>query len=261
MFQLENTTQATCTNANPRSELHGDERVRAIDLSFCLTGENTLLDMIQQGLREHHYFNKAMTAGQEALPGVIIPLPNLRFPRLPLSYSFAKGEKWRGYRWIWDWGTEGEHADFTDVVLSNVHYEILEGGSCKVFFTIQYNGGELSDNDVYGELSGLASMGEVYFKLIAPPELIPVKKGYRAGQPDTPPPNAESGTGNLLEGVGGGEGSGEDEGDEGGPGDAHEPGSAEAAFIAEAKGKGNWPFPNSGGVDNAGATAGEGSAE
>lgn len=243
MFQLETTTQATCTNANPRTELHGDERVRAIDLSFCLTGENTLLDKIQQGLREHHYTNNALTEGQEVLPGVLIPLPDLRFPRLPLSYHFAKGEKWRGYRWVWDWGTEGEHADFTDVVLSNVHYEILQGGSCKVYFTLQYNGGELADNDVYGELAGLASMGVVYFKLIAPPELIPAKKGYRAGKPDTPPANTDGGTGDLLDGA---DGDGDGEEDAGGA--EPEPGSPEAAFIAEANGKGAWPFPNQDGA-------------
>lgn len=188
MFQIEKTTQVTCLNANTRTELHGTEKVRAIDLSFCLTGENTLLNLIQDGLREHHYFNKAMESGQAPLPDVLLPLPNLRFPRLPTSYHFAKGEKWRGYRWIWDFGTEEAHRDFSDVALSNVHYELLEGGSSKVFFTVQYNGEELADNEIYGELSGLASMGDVHIQLIAPAELIPVKKGYRAGKPDTPPP-------------------------------------------------------------------------
>ena len=255
-FELLTTTQATCTNANSRPELHGDERVRAIDLTFCLTGENTLLDLIQPGLREHHYFNKAMTAGQEVLPGVVIPLPNLRYPRLPLTYQFAKGEKWRGYRWIWDWGTEGEHADFTDVVLSNLHYEIMEGGTCKIFFTVQYNGEELQDNDVYGELSGLAAMGEVYFKLIAPPDIVLAKKGYRAGQPDTPPPRNDTGTGNLLDGAGGEGTEGGEGGPVGGEEDGPPAGSAEAAFIAQAKGEGTWPFPNNAGTEqSAGGTA------
>nr|WP_251010393.1 hypothetical protein [Variovorax paradoxus] len=190
-FQLENLTQVLITNANPRRELHGDERVRAIDIAFSLTGENTLLDLIEPGLREHHYFNKAMTSGQEPLPGVIIPLPNLRYPKLPLAYAYGKGEKFRGYRFIWDWGTEGDHADFTDVVLANLHYELSEGGSVTVMGTIQYNGEELQDNDVYGELSGLASEGEIYMKLLAPADLLPVKKGYRAGKPDTPTPPAE----------------------------------------------------------------------
>ena len=257
MFQLEDLTQATCTNANPRTELHGEERVRALDLSFCLTGENTLLDLIEQGLREHHYCNKALKEGQEALPGILIPLPDLRHPRLPLSYHFAKGEKWRGYRWIWDWGTADEHADFSDVVLSNLHYELLQGGSCKVFFTLQYNGPELGDNDVYGELAGLASMGDVHFKLIAPGDVILAKKGYRAGQPDTPPPNSDTGTGNLLEGAGGGEGGSQEEGGLAGDDAEHPPGSAEAAFLADARGDGAWPFPNNGGGPDKQSAGGE----
>ena len=187
MFQLEDTTQVNCTHANTRTELHGDDRVRAIDLAFSLAGENTLLDLIEPGLRELHFCNNALKAGQEVLPGVLIPLPNLRFPKLPQSYHYAKGEKWRGFRFVWDWGTDGAHVDFCDAVLSNLHYELMEGGSCKVHFTVQYNGEELANNDVYGELAGLASMGEVYIQLIAPAELQPAKKGYRAGQPDAVP--------------------------------------------------------------------------
>jgi hypothetical protein len=191
MFQLELVTQALVTNANPRRELHGEDKVRAIDLSFSITGENTLLDLIEPGLREHHYFNKALKEGQEPLPGVVIPLPNLRFPRLPTSYSYAKGEKWRGYRFIWDWGTEGDHVDFTDVVLSSLSYDIAEGGSVTIYFTIQYNGEELEHNDLYGELSGLASDGEIYIKLISPGDIMPAKKGYRAGKEDTPPAGSQ----------------------------------------------------------------------
>lgn len=186
-FQLEKPTQLVCSNANTRTELHGEDRVRAIDLAFTLTGENTLLDLILPGLREHHFCNTALKAGQEVLPGVLIPLPNLRFPKLTQSYHYAKGERWRGYRFVWDWGTEGAHVDFRDAVLSNLHYELIEGGSCKVFFPVQYNGEELANNDLYGELAGLASMGEVFIQLLPPAELQPAKKGYRAGKPDTPP--------------------------------------------------------------------------
>lgn len=193
-FQLEKPTQILITNANPRRELHGDERVRAIDIAFSLTGENTLLDLIEPGLREHHYCNNALKSGQESLPDVVIPLPNLRHPKLPLAYHYAKGEKWRGYRFVWDWGVDEAHVDFTDVVLANLHYEINEGGSVTIMGTIQYNGEELQDNDVYGELSGLASEGEISAMLLAPAELVPAKKGYRAGKADTPPA-AEGGEG------------------------------------------------------------------
>lgn len=185
-FQLTEVTKITVTNANPRRELHGEEKVRAIDLSFALTGENTLLDLIEPGLREHHYCNKALTAGQEVLPEIVIPLPNLRFPRLPLAYKYANGDKWRGYRLVRDYGLEEEAFDFTDVVLANLHYDIAEGGTVSIFGTIQYNGDELADNDLYGLLSGLASEGDIHVKLLAPAELVSAKKGYRAGKADTP---------------------------------------------------------------------------
>lgn len=187
-FQIEKPTQILITNANPRRELHGTEKVRAIDIVWALTGENTLLDLIEPGLREHHYCNHALKSGQETLPNVVIPLPNLRHPKLPTKFKYADGEKWRGYRFVWDWGTEEDHVDFTDVVLANLGYELNEGGSVTIKGTIQYNGEELQDNDLYGELSGLASEGEISVMLLAPAELMPAKKGYRAGRPDTPPP-------------------------------------------------------------------------
>ena len=63
--------------------------------------------------------------------------------------------------------------------------------------TISYNGEELENNDLFGELSGLAAEGEISIKLLAPAELVQAKKGYRAGKPDTPPPPADSGSGKL----------------------------------------------------------------
>lgn len=185
-FQIEKPTQILITNANPRRELHGTEKVRAIDIVWALTGENTLLDLIEPGLREHHYCNHALKAGQDTLPDVVIPLPNLRHPKLPTKFKYADGEKWRGYRFVWDWGTEEDHVDFTDVVLANLGYELNEGGSVTIKGTVQYNGEELQDNDLYGELSGLASEGEISVMLLAPAELLPAKKGYRAGKRDTP---------------------------------------------------------------------------
>lgn len=193
-FELAESTAVTITNANPRRELHGDEKVRAIDISFQLTGENILLDLLEPGLREHHYFNKAVKDGQVALPGVLIPLPNLRHPLLPTSFEYARKQRWRGYRFIWDWGIDGARVDFSDAVLTGLHYDLFEGGSVTIKGKVQYNGDELLDNDLFGELSGLAAEGEIYIKLLAPAELLQAKKGYRAGRPDTPasqPDNAD----------------------------------------------------------------------
>lgn len=76
--------------------------------------------------------------------------------------------------------------DFSDAVLTGLHYDLFEGGSVTIKGKVQYNGDELLDNDLFGELSGLAAEGEIYIKLLAPAELLQAKKGYRAGRPDTP---------------------------------------------------------------------------
>ena len=187
-FALEKPTAVNITNANPRRELHGEEKVRAIDLKFSLKGDNTLLDLIQPGLREHHFCNHAADAKQDSLlPAELLPLPNLKHPNLPTTYHYQKGVKLRGYRFVWDYGMQDEYVDFQDAVLANLQYEIFEGGTVEVTGTIQYNGEELADNILYGELSGLASEGEIYIKLIPPAVLQVAKKGYRAGKPDTPP--------------------------------------------------------------------------
>lgn len=199
-FELPQVTAITFTNSNPRSEFHGEEHVRAIDISMTMEGENTLLDLIEPGLREHHYMNRAMTAGQEVLPDVVIPLPNLRFSKLPAKVRYGgKEDRVRGYRYVIDYGLGGEsNVDLTDCVLSSLWYELTEGGSVKIGFTVQYNGDELQDDALYGRLAGLATVGEGHVQLIAPPTLVLVKgKGYRSGKPDTP--NSAAGDeGDLL---------------------------------------------------------------
>ena len=186
MFQLTEATEVNIINANPRREMHGEEKVRAIDLAFNLTGDNSLLDLIQDGLRKHHFCNRAADAQQDSLlPDEMVHLPNIRHPNLPTVYHYQKGVKLRGYRFIWDYGTQEDYVDFSDAVLANLQYEIFEGGSVEVKGTIQYNGEELQDNILYGELSGLASEEPIYIKLLAPATAQVAKKGYRAGKPDT----------------------------------------------------------------------------
>jgi hypothetical protein len=207
-FQLEAVTQVAFTNANVRRELHGEEHVRAFDLAMTMTGENTLLDLIEPGLREHHYCNKALAAGQETLPDVLIPLPDLRHPKLPAKFAYAKGEKARGYRFVLDFGLGGEsNLDFSDCVLSTVWYELNQGGTVTIGWTIQYNGDELKDDSIYGRVAGLATLGTGHVQIIAPPVLQLVKgKGYRSGHTDTPAgASDDDGDVDLLDGESDGE--------------------------------------------------------
>lgn len=191
MFQLEHATEVTCISALAVPELHGKELVPSIHLKFRLTAENTVLDVIQPGLREHFYYNKAVEDavryGQEQLlPDAVIPLPDLRYPMLPTEKLKWGDKKYRHYRWIWDFGTREAHCDFSDVALGSIEIEELQqGGSSSVLFAVHYNGDELQDDALYGQLCKLPCQGKIWIKLIAPPELIAVKKGYRAGKPDT----------------------------------------------------------------------------
>lgn len=191
-FQLPDVTECICTNANPRTEIHGkdengkERRVRAIDLTFQFTTENTVLNAIAPGLREHFYRNKAADAAQETLPDVVIPLPNIRFPQLKTDDIRWEQPKSRGYRWIWDWGREAQHVDFSDVAVGGLALTLHEGGTTDVKFSVSYNGADLEDNTLYGELCGLAAMGKVHIQLLAPAELVPAKKGWRSGKADEP---------------------------------------------------------------------------
>ncbi len=227
-FELPKVTKVVVSNANVRRELHGDEHVRAVDLAMSISGENTLLDLIEPGLREHHYTNKALREGQESLPDVVIPLPNLRHPKLEPKHRYGGKDKLRGYRFILDFGLGGDsNLDFSDCVVTGIWYEVIEGGSVDIGWTVQYNGDELQDNNVYGRLAGLATVGECHIQLIAPPVLTLVKgKGYRSGKPDTPAGQVDDGQRSLEEG---GEGGEQDEGS-----DQLDAGSPEGAFAAAA---------------------------
>jgi hypothetical protein len=242
MFQLPETTPCRCTNANPRVEFHGEEQHRAIDLTFEVKGENTLLDAIAPGLRAHHYCNRAADAQQQALPDVAIPLPNLRFPQLPETVRWDQ-PKARGYRWIWDWGRDEQHVDFSDAALGALSYTLHEGGSVEVKFSVSYNGDELADNALFGELCGLAAMGEVHIQLFAPPELVPVKKGWRSGVADAP---ASSDNGAPLLEPGPGDDDRDDDDAGQGPVDGFAEGSPEAALLDSVQNEGEAdPFPAS----------------
>lgn len=223
MFELLTVTKVTWTNVNPRPEFHGEEHVRAIDLSFCIEAGNEILDAIEPGLTIHHYTNRAATAGQEKLPEMIAALPNLRHPKLPTSYRYAKDEKPRGYRLEIDHGLGDRNIVLEDCVRGTLVYETVEGGTVRTNVTMQYNGDALKDDATHGRLCGLAGEGVGHIRLWAPAKITLVKgTGWRSGKPDTPPPT--DGGAPLFKQTG----DGSDDADV-------VPGSPEAALIASEK--------------------------
>jgi hypothetical protein len=185
-FELTQVTKVIVTSVVTRAELHGEDRVRACSIRILLEGENTLLDLIEPGLRTHHFCNKSLTAGQESLPDVAVPLPNLRFPNLPTKYKYGGDSMHRGYRFSRDFGLDAHEIDWSDCSFGRIEYEFKEGGSCSIWGTLSYNGDELNDNELYGEIGGLLVDNEIHITLLAPPTLVLAKKGYRAGHEDAP---------------------------------------------------------------------------
>ncbi len=75
MFELTTPTEALLKTFTPRTEKHGDDEVSAASLGLRITGANTLLDILQTGLRDMLY--KAVE-GQDQLPGMPPNTPLLR---------------------------------------------------------------------------------------------------------------------------------------------------------------------------------------
>lgn len=239
VFQLENVTPVHLTHVNVRRELHGEEHVPAMDLGMRMEGGNELLNMLDSDLREALYCNRAAQSGQDLLPAVLAVLPNLRQPKLNgQKFKWAPGERHKGYRLVLDYGLGDERSneDLQGCIVTKWGVECKEGGTVIIDWVVQCSGEQLT-SDVRGKLTGLTDE-QVHVQLLAPaqPQVVRGK--------DKPPAadgSDDSGTGDLLDGDGDGEGEGGDgEADDGSSPPA---GSAEAAFIAEAKGKGAWPFP------------------
>jgi len=74
MFELTEFTEARVSVQN-RTEKHGDEDVPAVTLGFEIVAANTMLDVIDVGLR--HALYKAVE-GQDQLPGIEPSTPALR---------------------------------------------------------------------------------------------------------------------------------------------------------------------------------------
>lgn len=75
MFELTTPTDALLKTFSPRVEKHGEDEVSAASLGLRIIGANTLLDLLQPGLRTMLY---TAPEGQESLPGVEPSTPLLR---------------------------------------------------------------------------------------------------------------------------------------------------------------------------------------
>jgi hypothetical protein len=219
MFHLTTPTEVTCTDAHARPEFHGKHRVQAILLKFKLQGGNQYLDLIESGLRAHHYWNPAAAAGQLALSDDFDRFSDLRFPRLNREHMWGKsGEKIRGFDLHLELGLRD--VVLRDCVLPPLHYT-TNPKFVEIAFCLHYNGTALDDMDTLARLSVLATTGKVRAQLFAPKEMVLVKKNWRSGDPDWSGDDAEDDE--HSDGLFGNGGSDDDE--------AFPEGSPEAAFA------------------------------
>lgn len=168
-FDEPNGTEVSITNRNLRPEFHGEEPVNAMDIAFVVKGNGTLLNMLQDGLRELIFCNHAAEAGQLAvdLDETLIPLPDRRMPGLAKKQNWHQGDKIKGYRLIFDYGLGDEQSniDLEGCTLSNRWFEIEDGEHTTLGFTIQYAGPKLADSDTRARLTD-ATQSKAYIRLL-----------------------------------------------------------------------------------------------
>ena len=177
-LSLPNVTEVFCTHVNIRTETHGEDHVRAVDLAFEMEGGNELLNLFHPELRAAIFCNKATDAGQVALPNVLAVLPNLRVPGMPERLRFGGDDKHGGYRMAVDYGLgpDQSNVDLAECVVGKKWYEPKEGGTCKIGWRVSYSGESLNDALTRGKLTGLKDQ-KAFLQLHAPAVLQVIKGG------------------------------------------------------------------------------------
>lgn len=163
MFQLTTPTEVKLCSMTPRTEKHGDDDVSAVSLALRLVGPNTMLDIVQPGLRDALY--KAVE-GQEHLPGVEPATPLLRARGVESVKLTACFEGWtlaidRGI-------DESDPIKLGGSKIDKFVVEPKEGGSIELTFRV---GSSDIDEGEAGWLFG--HLGQQIVVTIAAPEVKP----------------------------------------------------------------------------------------
>ena len=129
MFSLNHQT-AKLASVNPRAEIHGEDRVPAVDLKFEITGSNNVLS-------EFHPSLKSMLYERPSEPDLAddgTSLTQLRFKLLgPLKWAAELA----GYTLRVHWGVSG-HDDIAlaDCEVDTFRFDCEDGGSVGVGFRV-----------------------------------------------------------------------------------------------------------------------------
>lgn len=177
-FELKKWTPVTISHVNLRGEKHGDTRSPAIDIKCKLTAENALLDLLDPRLRRRLCYSRAAEAGQADVAGVTESLPDVMFPRLkqPLTW----GEDLTGATAVFDYGAGGDsNIELTGCKVKSIEFEVLQGGSCNLVWSIQCN------DYAEGVIDKLShSLDQQLPLLLLPPGVVAEEGGYAASAKD-----------------------------------------------------------------------------
>lgn len=130
MFEIQQQP-VKLVHLNIRTEKHGEDDVRAVDLKFERVGANTLLDGPVPGLRTALYQQPTPGNQVDAFNG---NLTALAFPQIEMPLKLD-GE-WPGYKASIATGVDIDDALVLTATLKKQKVEAVQGGSAKHEFTL-----------------------------------------------------------------------------------------------------------------------------
>lgn len=133
MFSL-HKVQCKLDNVNPRAEIHGSDKVLAVDLKISFKASNDVLSEFDPHLKSAFY-----TKGDQ-LQGELIDdptyLPVLKFPLINSAVPWDK--EYSGYETIVHLGLGGKNSDveMIECQVDKFKFELMDGGSVIVHFRV-----------------------------------------------------------------------------------------------------------------------------
>lgn len=182
MLEFAHPTGVFLDHVQSRIELHGEEKVLAIDLSMHYTGSNLVLEDVAPGLREALFTAHARQPGRKAQGEMDLPvddMPHLRAPALvpPLRLDCEL----EGATVVVSHGVKAKTSIHLNLCrVHKVRVTAIEGGSTEVKFSVSCASG--IDAQVVGTLS-MKQQQEIELTLVGPKADDQVEQPTKTDEP------------------------------------------------------------------------------
>lgn len=132
MFSLDHKI-TLLANVNPRAELHGEDKLLAVDLKFEIDTPNDILSEFDPSLKSAFY-RKAEPGEGDLLADQPGNLPKLKFPLMgPVKW----GKDYAGYEIVVHRGISGvEDIRIIECGVDNFRFDFKEGGTVTLSFRV-----------------------------------------------------------------------------------------------------------------------------